>query len=321
MNEQPQTIQTQTQSDLTPESTSKRRSRGDALWTVMRFIIAFILLYAAFEKAKQLGRGTLPVSNSLLDSPLVNFFAVLFESAFAVWTLAGLAAVITRGAAFTLFAAFAGISLSKALTGAESCGCFGAREVNPYITFAMDAVIAATTLVSLIFRDKSKSVREELKIERKTKLVLLCCALAAGVYGAIVFTTDPNGNENILTSVDQDFTPGSTIVLEPDRWLDEYCPLLEYCSQKERLSKGRWFVMLHRVDCKTCQATFPTILKDAQARGVPLAMIDVDASDEQKTDEGVELYDKLAPQYAWFVETPRVFVINDGVVSEILARK
>ena len=52
MNEQPQTIQTQTQSDLKPESTPKRRSRGDALWTVMRFIIAFILLYAAFEKAK-----------------------------------------------------------------------------------------------------------------------------------------------------------------------------------------------------------------------------------------------------------------------------
>ena len=125
----------------------------------------------------------------------------MFESAFAVWTLAGLSTVITRGAAFTLFAAFAGISLSKALMGAESCGCFGTREVNPYITFAMDTVIAATTLVSLIFRDKSKNVRGELKIERKTKLVLLCCALAAGVYGSIVFTTDPNGNENVLTSV------------------------------------------------------------------------------------------------------------------------
>lgn len=44
--------------------------------------------------------------------------------------------------AAVLFAAFGAVSLAKAVTGETDCGCFGRFSVNPWLTSAVDAILA-----------------------------------------------------------------------------------------------------------------------------------------------------------------------------------
>ena len=112
-------------------------------------ILGILLLTAAILKGWQL--LTEPLANKDIWSyrPIL-IFTVEFELALALWLLSGLfkkAAWLTSLAVFSVFSL---ITLYKGLSGADSCGCFGAVKVNPWlILFAIDlpAVIAL-----LIFR-------------------------------------------------------------------------------------------------------------------------------------------------------------------------
>ncbi len=95
---------------------------GTNLWHAVRIAVAAILLFAAWQKALQLATEPGSPSASFLDLPIVNFFAVLFESGFAVWLLGGLFPKFTRGVTLVLFTFFAAVSLSKGLHGLDSCG-------------------------------------------------------------------------------------------------------------------------------------------------------------------------------------------------------
>ena len=72
------------------------------------------------------------------------------EFALGVWLVSGLfrkAAWLAGTAAFFVFII---VTLSLALTGAKSCGCFGQVHVNPWVTlFAIDTPLA---LLLAIFR-------------------------------------------------------------------------------------------------------------------------------------------------------------------------
>lgn len=72
---------------------------------------------------------------------------VEFEGLLGVWLLAG---VRPRGmylAALLWFCGLAAVALFQALTGAATCGCFGALHVSPWVTLAIDAA----AIVSLCF--------------------------------------------------------------------------------------------------------------------------------------------------------------------------
>ena len=105
-------------------------------WTVLRLIVAAILLFAAGMKAWQL--ATQPyltgatLGEGLFHARWFNICVVEFELAFGIWLIFGLLPRLTWLATVGLFTVFGGVSLYKALSGEASCGCFGAAQVNPW---------------------------------------------------------------------------------------------------------------------------------------------------------------------------------------------
>jgi hypothetical protein len=58
------------------------------------------------------------------------------EFALGVWLVSGLFRKAAWSAGLVCYLGFIGVTLTKAITGAESCGCFGQIHVNPWITLA-----------------------------------------------------------------------------------------------------------------------------------------------------------------------------------------
>jgi len=101
-------------------------------------ILAIVLLTAAVLKGWQL--LTEPVANNDIWSyrPFL-ILTVELELALGIWLLSGLFKKATWLVTLLCFSLFSAITFYKALTGAESCGCFGSVHVNPWITlFAND---------------------------------------------------------------------------------------------------------------------------------------------------------------------------------------
>ncbi|MHC5185436.1 MAG: MauE/DoxX family redox-associated membrane protein [Planctomycetota bacterium] len=74
------------------------------------------------------------------------------EFALGVWLVSGLFRKAAWGASLVCYLGFIGVTLTKAITGAESCGCFGQIHVNPWITLA--AIDVPLFLLLAIFRPK-----------------------------------------------------------------------------------------------------------------------------------------------------------------------
>ncbi|MHC5142181.1 MAG: MauE/DoxX family redox-associated membrane protein [Planctomycetota bacterium] len=74
------------------------------------------------------------------------------EFALGVWLVSGLFRKAAWLAGLVCYLGFIGVTLTKAITGAESCGCFGQIHVNPWITLA--AIDVPLFLLLAIFRPK-----------------------------------------------------------------------------------------------------------------------------------------------------------------------
>ncbi|MBR6387048.1 MAG: hypothetical protein IKS14_02240 [Thermoguttaceae bacterium] len=290
---------------------------GTNLWHAVRIAVAAILLFAAWQKALQLATEPGSQSASFLDLPIVNFFAVLFESGFAVWLLGGLFPKFTRGVTLVLFTFFATVSLSKGLHGLESCGCFGAKRVNPYITFSLDAVIVL--LASFCsFKSRSDTSVSAAKPGRARLIAALAASCAVSVaFGATVLYMLELRAPVALLEQEQKIKRGTSVVLDANLWIGKPFPLALFCAEGKRLSTGRWLVMIHRTDCPECRRAFPIILKAAKEENLPLALINIEPETEVKVERGVALIDRLSPGYRWFAETPVVFTLDEGIVGEI----
>lgn len=288
------------------------------LWALLRFFVAGVLLFSSWEKARFLASGFPVTSNWLVDHPTVQFLAVIAESAFAVWLLGGLAPKLTCAAVSLLFLLFAGVSLLKGLSGETSCGCFGSKEVNPYVTFLLDAAIVFCSLALLSRLWKSRRSDFVPKVGARLWATLAACLVVSGVFASSVFLFETERETILLERGDVSLAPGSVVILEPELWLDQECPLFKFCSGSESLKSGVWIVMLRRVGCKTCHELLPQTREAAMAQNASLALVDVEFSDEKEDAAPADFVGRLDSNYLWMVETPSVFRLVDGKVDELL---
>jgi hypothetical protein len=114
-------------------------------WVIVRFFVAAVLLIAAGLKAYQL--ATMPdLENSFFEARWFQIILVECEIALALILLFGIVPKISWLVTTILFMIFSIVSLAKGLSGAESCNCWGAVKVNPFITFLLDVGIVALLL-------------------------------------------------------------------------------------------------------------------------------------------------------------------------------
>jgi uncharacterized membrane protein YphA (DoxX/SURF4 family) len=111
----------------------------------MRLTVAAILLVAAGMKAHQL--ATMPsLGEGMLHARWFNILTVQFELLFGIWLIFGLLPKLTWLATVGCFSVFTLVTLYKALSGEESCGCFGTVTVDPQITLVFDLTVLGMLL-------------------------------------------------------------------------------------------------------------------------------------------------------------------------------
>ena len=288
-------------------------------------ILGILLLIAAVLKGRQLLIE--PVANSDIWSyrPLL-ILMIEFELALAIWLLSGLFKKAAWLAGLMCFSAFSAVTLYKAVTGAESCGCFGSVHVNPWITlFAIDlpAVIALIIFRPVCHPERSegsqfKILNSLFDIRYSPRHFVTTAGIALLVLGTSAPILALNEPPQVTTHYE---------VLEPETWVGKELPILKHIDIAESLKKGTWLVLLYHYDCPDCAWAIP--MYEQMARELEgnedflqIALIAVPPYGRGPVSENCPCtLGRLAEAKEWFVTTPAVALLNDGKVTSAWEEK
>jgi hypothetical protein len=284
-------------------------------YDIVRVMISAILLTAAALKAYQL--ATEPVPNrDILSYRWSLMIEVEFELFFGLWLLSGLYRRLAWGLGVVCFAVFSAITLYKGIIGETTCGCFGKIHVNPWYTLMLDL----TLLGSLIMFHPRLGRPAPLRRVRLRFFAAAIVALAAGIPAGIAMGTySPSrlsGDGSIIGS--EHF-----VLLEPEAWLGNPLPLLKYIDIEGKLRAGHWTVVLFHHDCPECRKELPALQeKVRQLASKPgagkTALVEMppygEAGKNLVASNTPCTVGKLSDVRDWFVMTPTVIELSDGVV-------
>jgi uncharacterized membrane protein YphA (DoxX/SURF4 family) len=279
----------------------KRQLGTGYLWLTRG--IACLLIFAAGTKTWQLATSP-SLGEGLLHARWFNIFVVEFELAFAIWLLFGMLPRVTYWATVGLFTNFAVVSLYKGLSGEVSCGCFGAVQVNPWLTTTLDVVI----VVALLCCWKSAELATEALQIKKVILATVLWSIVASISLHAFYSVKIDD----LSALGTEFIGADgrkTILLEPEKWSNGEFPILQYIEPKEvraLLKTGDWMVVLYRHDCSQCEKTISELKSKGASKVV---CVEVPPYGESGKVPAGFVCAKLKDTLLWFVETP--VVISD----------
>jgi thiol-disulfide isomerase/thioredoxin len=188
------------------------------------------------------------------------------------------------------FGLFIVVTLQKGLIGAESCGCFGRVKVNPWITLL--AIDIPLFLGLVIFRPKG------------LKLLPPPWPSARHFFGVAIPT----------------FIAFSVII---PLLISNKRSMLEYIDIADSLRSNIAIVVFYSTECETCHKAIP--LYDQMSRdmagnedSIRFAFIEIPPYASEKDDivpVGTPcLRGKLDSSKKWYIQTPLVVVVRDGLV-------
>ena len=291
-----------------------RKQKKRYIWLIRGIVV--LLLFAVGTKVWQL--ATVPeLGDGLLHARWFNIFVVEFELAFVIWLIFGMFPELTRLATIGLFTVFAGTSLYKALSGESSCGCFGAVQVNPWWTFALDVILIGLLLSIRVAPDKTPNI--SLGNIYRNLVTMFFLWLVIAVPMTYTITGIRSGDFENLGSVFVGTDGKRTILIEPEKWPKGRFPLLPYIEPpevRETLKSGNWIAVLYHHDCRKCQAT----INDFAAKKTPqVVCIEIPPYGTTNNIPEQFIHAKLTDRLSWFLETPNVVQIIQHDVSPITA--
>ncbi|MCK5600272.1 hypothetical protein KAR91_00195 [Candidatus Pacearchaeota archaeon] len=275
--------------------------------------------------------GAVLKGHQLLTEPMANvdiwsnryffIFTVEFELALAIWLLSGMFKKIAWIATVACFSLFCCITLYKGLAGYGSCGCFGRVHVNPWITLI--AIDLPCLLALLIFRPK------DLKLKHLTEPLSLLTPSPKTVHLVAIFLLALTciAVTILILAFNEPAAVASTYeILEPETWVGKELPILEQIDIKDKISKGNWLVMLYHHDCPSCAEAIPKI--EQMARDLEgnedflrVALIEVPPYEQFSSaptiQDGPCLLGRLDTSKEWFVTTPALVLLVDGITKNI----
>jgi len=279
----------------------------------MRWIVGVLLIGAATLKAIEL----LSEPAVALTSPMGPWFLsaeVGVELGIGLVMLSGLYWRQVRWLALLLFTAFAAYSLSLALGGAASCGCFGSLKVHPWWTFMLDVAIVLGLVVSVWNGRRDPPLERTWQApslaNRQTAIVAIAGLSILSTAVLVRFAAS-----RIATAGDLFSTAGELVILEPDQWVGQKLPIAAFIDFD--LSQGNWIVLLHRHDCPDCQAAVPQYEELAtHDLGRRVALVEVPPYDESVAGgPSASHRARLSNDREWFVQTPVEIQLSDGIVT------
>lgn len=309
-------------------------SNGPRFYDLLSIVVGVWLIVAAALKAYQLSTEPTPEA-TLLTSRWFLITLVELELAFGLWLLAGFRPRETRWGAIVCLAAFAAVSLYRAISGADSCGCFGKIAVSPWLTFTLDAAFLAALWGSrskLAVRrapGKNGDCAADASNEclRSMRFVAVCALYA--VLGVPVGWAMASFDSARLSANGRFNVDAPAVVLEPQKWIGKPFPLSEDIDIGNQLATGRWTVVLYREDCLACQAAIDQyealsepssgVLLNGSTAFVQVPPFSKHGSGISKLRSAGYVSGRLSAQRRWFVTTPTKIELNEGIVVAVLS--
>lgn len=301
-------------------------------------ILGLLLLAAAIMKSHEL--LTVPVANKDIWSwrPFL-IFQVEFELVLGIWLLSGVFKRFIWILTLACFCVFCCVTLYKAITGAASCGCFGAVHVNPWITLFVVDLPAVLTLV--VFRPMN--IWFSIRCFNKLLIRIVCLTIRMlgrssshlrmvykRAFGSLVSMHTVTLSIALLltlcvtTPILAFNTPKKTTtsyeILEPETWVGEELPILDHIDIGEQLRMGNWLVVLYHYGCPDCTKV-ARVFKEI-ARGfngkegvMRIALVEVPPYNQGlRGHVSLCRYGELDQTKEWFVTTPVILLIQGGQV-------
>lgn len=268
-------------------------------------LIASALLKAASpsESATLAAAYGLPTWSSLLLIQLEVVLGVLL-----ITGVAGGAGRIVALLAFVLFACF---SAYRALAGYESCGCFGAVQVHPWITFAIDLL-----LISVLTWNVRESAEAPPQTRPNIAFAMASWLLLGGTACGLALAFQPHTLAGDSVSI----STGGLVILEPETWSGKKLPIAQHISPTVDLSQGNWTLLLYHHDCPDCQAALPHYQQlAAQPLGEGarrrLLLVEVPPYGDV-SQHGRANFARLSDKVEWFVQAPVEIQLSEGTVQQ-----
>lgn len=276
---------------------------------VARTCCAAVLLVAATLKLYE--HSTDPSLGALHGNRGLSAIVIAYEMGLVAWLLAGVFPRLCRRVVLITFSGFAGVSLYLALLDAESCGCFGSVQSNPWVTVGIDLL-----LVFSIWSWDPGSVQLRLRASTASMVIV---SLLPAIAVSLALATKWAGSD----LYDDSTIDGERIVIiEADKWIGRQCPILRDIDIGQRLSHGSWLVVLYQRTCSHCQAVLPLyeqlavdLANVSHAPRIALVQVPPYATDNQKQHAQWE-NGNLNENKEWFVTTPTELILHDGKVVD-----
>lgn len=282
-----------------------------------RTLVALVLILAAAAKAYQLAVEPFFVSE-LFGARWPEILVALLELLLGLWLLTDFLPTWSLLTAICCFVTFGVVSFYKAISGAESCGCFGELKINPWITLGLDCAIAAL-LTYTIWQLQNRGSNNPIGVNNSlgTGTAFAIWAIVSIPVGACVgFFPIPTAsllNGHQLHVVDSD--------LCSKEWLDQQFPLVKDINNGHQLKKGTWLVLLHKQNCSSCRKAvqdFSQLAGDFStiADGPRVAIIEVPPYSAKTVEVRSEVFlGRLSNTKGWKVDAPLAMIVDGGNVS------
>jgi hypothetical protein len=273
-------------------------------------LLGTLLLTAAMLKGYEL--LALPTANKDLWSyrPFL-ILQVELELILGLWLLSGLWKRLAWWISLLCFGLFCSITLYKAMTGADSCGCFGLIHVNPWMTlWAID--VPAVLLLALFRPQKRTTVQMQPPVCQRGYVFSMSMLLLAlvSVTAAGLIQYEP---QKVTATFE---------VLEPQTWTGQTLPILEHVDVADKLKQGNWLIMLFHHDCPDCAEALPQFQEIADnfvgnEEVLQLALIEIPPYGYQAMPQAsTYLLGHLDESKKWMVVTPAVLLATEGMVQQ-----
>ncbi|MEX2167715.1 MAG: MauE/DoxX family redox-associated membrane protein [Pirellulales bacterium] len=238
--------------------------------------------------------------------------AVQAELLVGLLLVSGISSRLTWVSGLGLFVVFATFSLYRALSGYESCGCFGPLEVNPWWTLTLDAVIVWLLVVQRqAFLERSQPPVGKVKLSASAAGYLL-------LGGSSLFLmvgsapTDLRADDSLPSNA-------KLVVLKPTEWINQKFPLNDEMSPKIDVSDGESVVLLYHHDCSKCRDALPRyeqLAGEMAKRGdtAQVLLLEVPPYGMALDHIGLATRARLSADRQWFVQAPVEIQLWDGMV-------
>ncbi len=281
---------------------------------IVMVVAGSVLIVASVLKIHQLLTEPI-ISKGFWESWLFFVIQIPLELGLGIWLVCGLFRKAAWMLAVLAFGLFILVTLQKGLTGAESCGCFGRVKVNPWITFS--AIDIPLFLALVIFRPKGLKLLPPPwpKAAHFFGVAIPTFIAFAIIMPVLIFNKPPNKTEKYE-------------VVQPAEWISqtrnhEEWSMLKHIDIAGSLRKNLVIVVFYSSECDECHKAIP--IYDQMSRDMAgneevlrFAFIEIPPYALEKDNivptDTPALRGRLDSSKEWYMQTPLVVVVQDGVV-------